>query len=58
MAELTPAETTADPCCAPEHQVACCDPSAKADCCGREESCGCEAGSGENRETARERSAD
>jgi hypothetical protein len=29
MAELTAAETTADPCCAPQQQATCCEPSAK-----------------------------
>ena len=43
MAELSSAETRADPCCAPERQAGCCEPSAKADCCGREEGCGCAA---------------
>jgi hypothetical protein len=45
MAELTAAETTADPCCAPEQQASCCEASAKAECCGHEEGCGCAAGS-------------
>jgi arsenite methyltransferase len=45
MAELTAAETTADPCCVPEAQASCCEPSAKADCCGHEEGCGRAAGS-------------
>ena len=47
MAELTAAETTADPCCAPEQQATCCEPSAKADCCGPTHAggCGCDAGS-------------
>jgi hypothetical protein len=31
MADLTVAETTADPCCAPEQQANCCEPSARAD---------------------------
>jgi ubiquinone/menaquinone biosynthesis C-methylase UbiE len=44
MAELTPAETTADSCCAAERQTTCCEPSAKADCCGHEDGCGCDAG--------------
>jgi arsenite methyltransferase len=46
MAELTAAETTADPCCAPDQQATCCEPSAKADCCGPRhgEGCGCDAG--------------
>jgi hypothetical protein len=43
MAELSAAETTADPCCAPERHATCCEPSAKADCCGHEEGCGCAA---------------
>jgi hypothetical protein len=29
MAELTTAETPADPCCASEQQVTCCEPSTK-----------------------------
>jgi hypothetical protein len=41
MAELTAAETTADPCCAPEQQATCCEPSAKADCWDHDEGCGC-----------------
>jgi hypothetical protein len=46
MAELTtPAEMTTNSCCAPEAQATCCEPSAKAECCGREEGCGCAAGS-------------
>jgi hypothetical protein len=45
MAELSTAETTADPCCAPEQQASCCEPSAKADCCGHDEGCGCDVGS-------------
>jgi arsenite methyltransferase len=45
MAELTAAETAADPCCPPERQWICCEPSAKADCCGHENGCGCAAGS-------------
>jgi len=44
MAELTAAETTADPCCASEQQATCCEPSAKSDCCGHNEGCGCAAG--------------
>jgi hypothetical protein len=44
MAELSTAETTADPCCAPEQQATCCEPSAKDDCCGHDEGCGCAAG--------------
>jgi hypothetical protein len=44
MAELTTAEKTVDPCCAPEAQATCCEPSAKVECCGHEESCGCAAG--------------
>jgi hypothetical protein len=43
MAELSTAETTADPCCAPEQQASCCEPSAKAECCGHDEGCGCAA---------------
>jgi hypothetical protein len=43
MAELSTAETTADPCCAPEQQARCCEPSAKADCCGQGDCCGCDA---------------
>jgi hypothetical protein len=34
MAEMSDAETTADPCCAPEAQASRCEPSAKAECCG------------------------
>jgi arsenite methyltransferase len=45
MAELTTAETTANPCCAPEQQASCCEPSTKAECCGHEDACGCAAGS-------------
>jgi hypothetical protein len=41
MADLTTAEATADPCCAPEQQATCCEPSAKADCCDHEKDCGC-----------------
>jgi hypothetical protein len=46
MAELsTPADTTANSCCAPEQQATCCEPSAKAECCDHENSsCGCAAG--------------
>ena len=46
MAELIAAETTANPCCAPEQQADCCEPSAKADCCDptHTEGCGCAAG--------------
>jgi arsenite methyltransferase len=51
MAELTTAETTADPCCAPEQQASCCEPSAKADCCGHKDGCGCAAGSDSARPT-------
>jgi arsenite methyltransferase len=46
MAELTtPANTTANSCCAPEAQATCCEPSAKAECCGptHREGCGCAA---------------
>jgi hypothetical protein len=56
MAELSPAETSADPCCTPARQAACCEPSAKAKCCGRKQGCGCAAerdatdvGAGESR---------
>jgi arsenite methyltransferase len=45
MAELTAAESTTDPCCAPKQQASCCEPSAKAECCGQEDGCGCAAGS-------------
>ena len=44
MADMTVADTTTDPCCAPEQQATCCEPSAKADCCGHDEGCGCDAG--------------
>ena len=44
MAELSAAETIADPCCAPARQASCCEPSAKAECCGHEDGCGCAAG--------------
>jgi len=62
MAELTAAETTVDPCCAPEQQATCCEPSGKADCCGQDEGCGCAAGStatqaSDVREQVRERYA-
>jgi hypothetical protein len=64
MAELTAAETTADPCCAPEQQATCCEPSAKADCCdpSHGEGCGCAAGTtatqaSDVREQVRERYA-
>ncbi len=33
MADLTPAEATADPCCATEQQTTCCGPSERDDCC-------------------------
>jgi arsenite methyltransferase len=55
MVDLTPVETTADPCCAPEQQVACCEPSAKADCCAQDEGCGCAVGASDIREVVRER---
>jgi arsenite methyltransferase len=62
MADLTPVEATADPCCAPAQQATCCEPSAKAECCGHGDGCGCDAGSaaapaGDVREQVRERSA-
>ena len=57
MAELTTADTTTDACCAPEQQTSCCAPSVKGDCCGREQGCGCAAGSPDIRETVRERYA-
>jgi hypothetical protein len=59
MVELTAAETTADPCCAPEQQATCCEPSAKTDCCGHEEGCGCAAATqaSDVREQVRERQA-
>jgi hypothetical protein len=38
------AELTEQACCTPHHQATCCEPSAKADCCGRDEGCGCDAG--------------
>jgi SAM-dependent methyltransferase len=65
MAELTtPAETTANSCCAPEAQATCCEPSAKAECCDSShgEGCGCAAGTataqaGDIREQVRERYA-
>jgi arsenite methyltransferase len=62
MAELSAAERTADPCCAPEQQASCCEPSAKAECCGHEDGCGCAAGSdatqaSDMREQVRERYA-
>jgi hypothetical protein len=40
MAELTAKQS----CCTAGHQATCCEPSAKADCCGRDEGCGCDAG--------------
>jgi arsenite methyltransferase len=55
MAELTATDTSAHSCCAPERQATCCEPSAKADCCGHDEGCGCDAGTPDIRETARER---
>jgi arsenite methyltransferase len=55
MAEMTAAETTVDPCCAPERQASCCEPSAKADCCGQEQGCGCATGSDSTPTDARER---
>jgi arsenite methyltransferase len=62
MAELTTAEKTTDPCCAPEVQTTCCKPSAKAACCGHDEGCDCAAGDageqpGDVREQVRERYA-
>ena len=45
MADLTPTETTADPCCTPAQQANCCEPSAKAECCGNDDGCGCDPGS-------------
>jgi arsenite methyltransferase len=61
MAELSAAETPADPCCALEQQASCCEPSAKSDCCGREQGCGCDADAspppGDVREQVRERYA-
>lgn len=55
MAELTTAETTADPCCAVEQQATCCEPSAKTECCDptHGEGCGCAAGAADIRETHR-----
>jgi arsenite methyltransferase len=43
MADMTAADRTTDPCCAPEHQATCCEPSEKAGCCGHGEGCGCDA---------------
>ena len=62
MADLTPAEATANPCCAPEQQATCCEPSAKTECCGHGEGCGCDVSSGpyragDVRERVRERYA-
>ncbi len=61
MADVTTAETTADPCCAPVQQATCCEPSEKAGCCGQGEGCGCDAGATavetEVREQVRERYA-
>jgi len=57
MAELSPAETSAEQCCAPEQQADCCEPSAKADCCGHGEGCDCDVGAADIRETVRERYA-
>jgi hypothetical protein len=45
MADLTSAEATADPCCAPAQQATCCEPSAKAECCDHGDGCDCDAGS-------------
>ncbi len=46
MAELTPPQTNANSCCAPEQQASCCEPSAKEECCGagHGDGCGCAAG--------------
>jgi arsenite methyltransferase len=62
MAELTVADTTTDPCCAPEQLASCCEPSAQADCCGHGDGCGCDAGTtatgtSDLRERVRERYA-
>jgi hypothetical protein len=50
MAELSAAESIADPCCAHKRQATCCEPSSKADCCGQEDGCGCAASSGHSNE--------
>jgi arsenite methyltransferase len=62
MADVTPAEPTADLCCAPERQATCCEPKAKAECCSHGEGCGCDVGSdtapaSDVRERVRERYA-
>ncbi|HEY7830590.1 MAG TPA: arsenite methyltransferase [Solirubrobacteraceae bacterium] len=57
MADMTVADTSADSCCAPAQQSTCCEPSTKTDCCGHGESCGCDAGTSDIRESVRERYA-
>ena len=61
MADVTTAETTVDPCCAPVEQATCCEPNEKAACCGHGEGCGCDAGAtavaADVREQVRERYA-